>query len=158
MSLLKQGYNVNTNLIINAHISWEDEDRSYWVMDIIATHISRVGPDQTDHFMRALYGMISIRDSLQQWRIRMLLGTKGTGPLSILCMCRSMWANADLGLVAVAAGGLLDAGNKRNGLFMIAVAQLLVSTIHTIPLAATFLYRTRGTAALPTFSTFAPTG
>lgn len=157
MSLLKQGYNVNTNLIINAHISWEDEDRSYWIMDIIATHISRVGPDQTDHFMRVLYGMISIRDSLQQWRIRMLLGTKGTGPLSSLCLCRSMWATAYTGLVAVAAGGLLDAGNKRNGLFMIAVAQLLVNTIHTIPLAATFLYRTRGTA-LPTFNTFAPTG
>jgi hypothetical protein len=56
-------------------------------MDIITAHIARVGSDQTDHFMRALYGMIIIKDSLQQWRIRLLLGNKGTaGRHTHLCI------------------------------------------------------------------------
>jgi hypothetical protein len=48
-------------------------------------------------------------------------------------------------VLSTAAGALLDPANKRNSLFLIAVAQLLLNVIHTIPLAATFLYRTRGT-------------
>ncbi len=59
ISLIKQGYNVTTNIIINAHESWEDEARSHWIMEIVMSQISRLQNDALDNSIRALEGSSS---------------------------------------------------------------------------------------------------
>jgi len=116
-SMLKQAYSVSTNEIICAHYSWEDEERSFWCLELIIKHIS--GAD--DHYrvlLPVLESLLSLNDSLQQWRVALALNYKENGLLHAM-----------------------DKGSGSNPGFVVAAIGSILKLFYTNGMAAYFMYR-----------------
>ncbi|KAL6075441.1 Ubiquitin carboxyl-terminal hydrolase [Balamuthia mandrillaris] len=81
-SMMKQGYNHTTNNIVTTHLSWEDEERSYFVLSCLFKEITEV--DAMEHVFPVLTNLLRMKDSLQHWRIELTLNPKEGGILSIM--------------------------------------------------------------------------
>jgi len=86
-SLLKQCYNANCNKVLVQHLCWEDEERTYWILQIILSNVK--SSDSTlkgsvVYVLESLFDILELRDSLQQWRITVSLGNQTHGLLDIM--------------------------------------------------------------------------
>jgi len=117
-SMLKQAYNVRTNELICLHHSWEDEERSFFFLELIMKFIS-----SSEDYFRVLFPvleqLLGLKDSLQQWRVCVSLNYRDYGLLH-----------------------MIDKASN-NPSFVVHAIENLIRLMRINPVAAYYLYRTK---------------
>lgn len=73
-SLVRQAYNLEANVEIFHHCCWEDRTRSTWLIDCVADTLSKLTQEsQLDNVLGSIRAVITIRDTLQRWRIEQMM-------------------------------------------------------------------------------------
>jgi len=73
-SLTKQGFNVNVNIRIITHLSWEDQDYTYWILGILMTNFYKYRDKAImQNQFHCISGLLKIDDSLSCWRTYLVL-------------------------------------------------------------------------------------
>ncbi|KAL6077589.1 USP domain-containing protein [Balamuthia mandrillaris] len=86
-SLMKQGYSLRVNSVICQHLAWEDEERSYWLLQLLLQILpTESAADHQGHLLYALEAVLTLRDSLSHWRAALALNweAESNGLLDLL--------------------------------------------------------------------------
>jgi hypothetical protein len=76
--LLKQAYNSDANIQICKHLTWEDEQRTEWLLSLIL-QIKTDNHFFTKNFLEILLHLLAVEDSISQWRVALALNYNGRG-------------------------------------------------------------------------------
>lgn len=117
-SLLKQMYHLGTNVALCAHFSWEDEERTVWLLELILKAVA--SDDNAPKILPVLDRMLRLRDSIRQWRVTLALNPKGNGLLY-----------------------QFDRSNANAPVFGLLCAEFVLKQFEENPTTAAYLYKTR---------------
>jgi len=78
-------HNILANRMMCAHLAFEDKDRTLWLCQTILNRVTDTGTGtQFDGVVQVIEEMLNIKDSLVEWRMKVLLNYKPEGVLNVL--------------------------------------------------------------------------
>jgi len=113
---------VEANREIVAHCTWEDEERTQWMLEILMDLICKANWNACDNLFAAVEAMLEVHDSIEAWRIEVTLNVHMT----------------DNGLIDI-----INYYKDRYPKFTQTCIKFTVKIIHEFPLAAAYLYHHR---------------
>jgi len=78
-SLLKQAYNLKSNILICMHLSWEDEKRTEWILSMLLPHVAVLQCGILHYVTDVLESLLALEDSIAQWRVALALNYNKNG-------------------------------------------------------------------------------
>jgi len=78
-SMIRLSYNAESHSILLVHITWEDRQKSLFVMSVLQ-ELFKLQMD-IHNYLLYVKALLTINDSLSKWRINTLLTTRGRGLL-----------------------------------------------------------------------------
>eukprot|EP01128_Nolandella_sp_AFSM9_P004747 TRINITY_DN218_c0_g1_i1.p1 TRINITY_DN218_c0_g1~~TRINITY_DN218_c0_g1_i1.p1 ORF type:complete len:2392 (+),score=371.06 TRINITY_DN218_c0_g1_i1:718-7176(+) len=85
-SILKQAYNPSANRDMCAHVTWEDYDRSVFVVDSLAKVLEVVKLDKLSAVLTVYDKLLTLSDSLQLWRVAYIFFNPATTTGLLPCL------------------------------------------------------------------------
>jgi ubiquitin C-terminal hydrolase len=88
-SLLKQGYNNSAVAKIVQHLAWENMALTVWIAQILFQAMWKCEVRQFHNTLNVLEELLNVHDSLQVWRIAVLLNYKNGGLLNVMAKMKN---------------------------------------------------------------------
>jgi hypothetical protein len=83
-SMIKQGYHVESTRDILAHWTFEDMERTQWMLEILMDLICRANWNACDNLFAAFEALLEVHDSIEYWRVEVALNLVDNGMLDII--------------------------------------------------------------------------
>ncbi len=83
-SFLKQGYHIESTRDIVAHWTFEDKERTQWMLEVIMDMICRANWNACDNLFSSLEAIIEVGDSIEAWRVEVALNITDNGLMDII--------------------------------------------------------------------------